>query len=289
MLRASRRGTCVDGGQGNANPCKAQRPLAISNPARSGDVPTHRPSDPACRLPDAVVMSTKPLAHQVVPGARGAESAAAEEGAVRSRDSLFHWCGTVDAIRVTTNRAEKRAILDAYFETVAEESAEPAARFFVGALFPRPESATRRIEWPMVAEAIQDLTRMSLDEIGARYKESEDISAVAADAFAGRLPSGISLSEVSEWSAELARATDAQVQRRLIGELLARLSSLEALYVVKLMVGELDIALDAADVEAALATRYASERPRRGIDRRKQNLPRSGGADQPQRRRRRTS
>jgi len=234
-------------------------------------------------------MSTKPLAHQVVPGARGAESAAAEEGAVRSRDSLFHWCGTVDAIRVTTNRAERRAILDAYFESVAEESAEPAARFFVGVFFPPPESASRRFEWPIVAEAIHELTRMSLDDIRDRYQVSGDLGAVAADAFAGRLPSGIAMSEVAGWSDELARATEAQLQRRLIGELLARLSSLEALYVVKLMVGELDIALDAADVEAALATRYASERPRRGIDRRKQNLPRSGGADQPQRRRRRTS
>jgi len=234
-------------------------------------------------------MSTKPLAHQVVPGARGAESAAAEEGAVRSRDSLFHWCGTADAVRVTTNRAEQRAIRDAYFETVAEESAEPAARFFVGAFFRPPESETRRIEWAIVAEAIQGLTRMSLDEIRVRYKESGDIGAVAADAFAGRLPSGIAVNEVAGWSDELARATEADAQRRLIGELLARLSSLEALYVVKLMLGELDIALHAADVEAALATRYASARPRRGIDRRKQNLPRSGGADQPQRRRRRTS
>jgi DNA ligase-like protein len=234
-------------------------------------------------------MSTKPLAHQVVPGARGPESASAEEGAVRSRDSLFHWCGTVDAIRVSTNRADKRSILDAYFETVAEESAEPAARFFLGVIFPSQEAENRRIEWPIVAEAIQALTRLSLDDIRGRYRESGDLGAVAADAFAGRLPSGISVSEVAGWSDELARAPDAHVQRRLIGELLARLSSLEALYVVKLMVGELDIALDAADVEAALATRYASERPRRGIDRRKQNLPRSGGADQPQRRRRRTS
>lgn len=233
-------------------------------------------------------MSTKPLAHQVVPGARGAESAGAEEGAVRSRDSLFHWCGTVDAIRVTTNHAEKRALLDAYFETVAEESAEPAARFFVGALFPSPESETRRIEWSIVAEAIQDLTRMSLDDVHARYKESGDIGAVAADAFAGRLPSGIAMSEVAGWSDELAKATEPEVQRHVIGELLARLSSLEALYVVKLIVGELDIALDSVDVEAALATRYASERPRHGIDRRRQNVPRSGGADQPQRRRRRT-
>ena len=77
-------------------------------------------------------MSTKPVAHQVVPGVRGAESASAEEGAVRPRDSFFHWCGTADAIRTTTSRPEKRAILDAYFVAVAEETVAPAARFFDG-------------------------------------------------------------------------------------------------------------------------------------------------------------
>src|SRR3954469_25353628 len=91
---------------------------------------------PAWRLPDAIIMSTKPVAHQVVPGASGGESAAAEEGAVRPRDSLFHWCGTADAIRTTPSRPEKRAILDAYFVVVAEETVAPAARFFVGAFFP---------------------------------------------------------------------------------------------------------------------------------------------------------
>ncbi len=234
-------------------------------------------------------MSTKPLAHQVVPGARGAESSAAEEGAVRSRDSLFHWCGTVDAIRVTTTRPEKRAILDAYFEAVAEESVAPAARFFVGAFFPSPESASPRIEWTMVAQAIQDLTRISAEDLRARYAESRDIGAVAADAFAGRLPSGIAMSEVAAWSDDLARATEAEARRRLVGQMLARLSSLEALYVVRLIVGELDIGVDPAEVEGAVATRNASGRARRGVDRRKQNLPRSGGADQPQRRRRRAS
>src|SRR4029450_8623204 len=98
---------------------KRTTPVRVPHPAAAeGCSPIHHPGESARGLPDAVLMSTKPLAHQVVPGARGAESSAAEGGAVRSRDSLFHWCGTVDAIRVTPNRPEKRAILDAYFEEI---------------------------------------------------------------------------------------------------------------------------------------------------------------------------
>ena len=70
-------------------------------------------------------MSTKPLAHQVMPGAGDAESSSASDGAVRARDSLFHWCGTLEAIQQATTDAEIRALLDSYFGSVAEESIVP--------------------------------------------------------------------------------------------------------------------------------------------------------------------
>ena len=135
-------------------------------------------------------MSTKPVAKQVVPGARGAESAAADEGAVRTRDSLFHWCGTADAIRTTTAPPEKRAILDAYFVVVAEETVAPAARFFAGGFFPPTASGTRRIEGTIVADAIRDLARVASADLRGRRKKLRDMASVAADVFAGRLPSG---------------------------------------------------------------------------------------------------
>ena len=223
----------------------------------------------ARRLPDAIIMSTKPVAHQVVPGARGAESAGAEDGAVRSRDSLFHWCGTADAIRTTTPRPEKQAILDAYFVAVAEETVAPAARFFTGAFFPPTDSETRRIEGTLVADAIRDLARGGSDGFPRRRQKPSDIASVAADVFAGRLPSGVAMSEVDDWANDLAVATDSEAQRRLVGEMLARLSSLEARYVVQLIVGALDIGLDSTDIEGALEARHASSAGERRPDRRR--------------------
>lgn len=214
-------------------------------------------------------MSTKPVAHQVVPGARGAESAAAEDGAVRPRDSLFHWCGTADAIRTTPSRPEKRAILDAYFVVVAEETVAPAARFFVGAFFPPTDSGTRRIEATIVGDAIRDLARVGPDDLRGHRRKLRDMASVAADVFAGRLPSGIAMSEVAGWAADLAAATEPDVQRRLVGEMLARLSSMEARYVVQLIVGELDIGLEPADVDGAVAARDASSGGVRRPDRRR--------------------
>jgi hypothetical protein len=200
-------------------------------------------------------MSTKPVAKQVVPGVEGAESAAAEDGAIRPRDSLFHWCGTVDAIRVTPHREDKRAILVAYFEAVAAETIAPAARMFVGEIVPRDDPGTHRVDWRVVAQAIQGLTRMRPDELRIRCTKLGDIASVAADAFAGRLPSGISVADVAAWAEELAAASEADDTRDLVSWMLARLSSLEAGYLVQLIVGEFQIGLDLGDIEAAVAAR----------------------------------
>jgi DNA ligase-1 len=203
-----------------------------------------------------------------MPGANGAESATAAEGAVRARDSLFHWCGTVDAIEQTSGRPEKRMLLDAYFEAVAEETIAPAARFFAGAFFPLEDGRPSRVDRKLVIQAIQDLARIDLNDLRART-EPGALGDMAAEAFAGRLPSGIAVSEVSAWGEALAKASRPAACRALMREMLARTSSLEARYLVKLITGEFDIGVDPADVEAAVAARFAQPQPRRGVDRRK--------------------
>jgi DNA ligase 1 len=201
-------------------------------------------------------MSTKPLAQQVVPGANGAESATAEDGAVRPRDSLFHWCGTVDAIRQSADRYQKGSLLRAYFESVAEATIAPAARFFCGLIFPRHDTRATHVSWSLLVDTIQNLTRIRADEFRARYESQGDLGDVAAEAFAGRLPSGIAVIDIEAWADEIAATTEMDRQRSLLHELLARLNSLEARYLVKLIGGEFRIGLEEADIEEALARTF---------------------------------
>jgi hypothetical protein len=221
-------------------------------------------------------MSTKPLARQVMPGAKGAESATASQGAVRARDSLFRWCGTAEAVQDSKERSEKRALLGAYFEHVAEETIAPAARFFTGAFVPLEDGKPCGIEWTLVAQAVQDLTRIDMVDLQARCSHPGALGDVAAAAFAGRLPSGISVAEVAAWGEALAATSDHAAIRGLVREMLARLNSLEARYLVRLITGEFEIGLDPADVEAAVAARFALPQPRRGVDRRKRDDPPTG-------------
>ena len=195
-------------------------------------------------------MSTKPLAHQVVPGPAGAESASAAEGATRPRDSLFHWCGTVDAIKNTNNAHDKHSLVEAYFAAIADESVGPATRLFAGDVF---GGAPTRIPWTLIARAIENLTRLDVGRRRARRIVQGDLSSVAEEAFAGRLPSGLSVCEVDEWGRELAATESPDGKEDLLRDMLARLNSMEAKYLVSLLCGELRLEMSRQQIEEAAA------------------------------------
>ena len=213
-------------------------------------------------------MSTKPLARQVMPGHNDAESADASDGAVRTRDSLFHWCGTVDAIRNARTAEDRLRLLEAYFVAVAEETVEPATRFFQGRLVSTADPSTRVAE-SVVGEAIREVGRIDLEGFRARCARHSDLGEVAAEVFAGRLPSGLPVSEVGAWADDLGMALGTPAERELVADMLGHLSSLEALYVIRLLLGQLDAGVDAADVERAVAFRSAQPDSRRTRDRRR--------------------
>jgi DNA ligase 1 len=202
-------------------------------------------------------MSTKPLAEQVVTGANGAEAANANHGAIRPRDSLFHWCGTADSISGSPKDDEKRALLEAYFGAVADESIAPAARFFCGKLRSPTDGRVIHVDPGVVANAIQDLGRISSDTFRARYVEHGDLADAAAEVFAGRLPSGVSITEVESWFMTLAGASEVEMRRAVMREIFSRVSSLEAEYLVRLLTGTLAIGVDEALVESALSKAFA--------------------------------
>ena len=196
-------------------------------------------------------MSTKPLAHQVVPGPAGAESASAAEGATRPRDSLFHWCGTVDAIKNTNSTHDKHSLVEAYFAAIADESVGPATRLFAGDIF---GGAPTRIPWTLIAKAIENLTRLDVGRRRARRIVQGDLSSFAEEAFAGRLPSGLSVCEVDEWGRGLAATESPDGKEDLLRDMLAKLNSMEAKYLVSLLCGELRLEMSRQQIEEAAAS-----------------------------------
>jgi len=113
------------------------------------------------------------------------------------------------------------------------------------------------VDSSLIEEAIRDLSRLSTRALRARTRKHGDLAAVAADVFAGRLPSGLSIIDVSLWADDLADASDANERRTLLGEMFARLSALEGQYVVQLLGGALQIGVDEALIEEALAAAFS--------------------------------
>jgi ATP-dependent DNA ligase len=75
------------------------------------------------------------------------------------------------------------------------------------------------------------------------------------------LPSGLSVCEVDEWGRELAATASSDDKGELLRDMLARLSSMEAKYLVSLLCGELRLEISRQDIaESAASARTSGSR-----------------------------
>ena len=168
--------------------------------------------------------------------------------------NTFHaWAERADAIRATSKRLEKLAVLSAYLPTLDDTDLVIAARFFSGITFPRHDARTTQVGRSIVYSAIAAITGRSDEELREGYVRWGDSGDYTEELFAGRPPSGVTLAQVEEWFANLAIAKGTNARRVLVHELLAPLGALEAKYFVKLLGGDLRIGLKEVQVEEALA------------------------------------
>jgi DNA ligase-1 len=171
-------------------------------------------------------------------------------------DSLQRWAETAEAVRATTKRLEKSALVERYLATLDGESLAIAARFFSGIVFARHDARTTQVGGSIVWEALGAITGHAADQLGARYLAHGDLGDLTGELLANRPPSGTTLEAVAARFAQLAAAKGTNARRALIREWLATLGGLEARFVVKLLGGELRIGLKEAQVEEALARAF---------------------------------
>ena len=206
-------------------------------------------------------MSTKPVAQQVVPGKAGAESSAGSRGAARPRESWFHLCGTADAIRQATQPEEKRSLLEPYFGALDAHTIGPATRIFAGVVRPDGDAAPLAISRTLTVSVIRGLTRVSAERLLDLTMQLGDLGDAAGEVFSGRLPSGVSVEAVENWLRELSAAEDDAARTPLLRAMLAKLSGIEAQYVVRITDGGMDVGLDQALVAEAVANAFHEPLP----------------------------
>lgn len=167
-------------------------------------------------------------------------------------DSLQRWAETAEAVRATTKRLEKSALVERYLATLNGPPLAIAARFFSGLVFPRHDARTTQVGGSIVWEALGAITGHAADQLGARYLAHGDLGDLTGELLADRPPSGTTLEAVDARFSQLAAAKGTNARRALIREWLATLGGQEARFVVKLLGGELRIGLKEAQVEEAL-------------------------------------
>ncbi len=171
--------------------------------------------------------------------------------------SFHRWAETADAVRATTKRLEKGAILVDYLRGLDDDALAIAARFFSGIPFPRHDARTTQVGPSLIFDAFATITGAADATLGERYVAHGDAGDLAGELFAGRPPSGLSLLDAEAFFAELSTAKGTLARRALVRELYTRLGAVEARFLTKLLGGELRIGLKEAQVEDALAAAFA--------------------------------
>jgi DNA ligase 1 len=165
---------------------------------------------------------------------------------------------TSEQISNTTKKLEKTAIVAEYFKSQGVEEAAVAAVFFSGRPFPVWEQTTLQAGGSLLWRVVRDLSRKSEAELTAAYRRAGDLGAVAAEVLPPRTAGSISVVAVQKTFRQIAAARGPEAKAAIIRDLLARMTPLEAKYIVKIMTGDLRIGLKESLVEEVIAKAYGA-------------------------------
>jgi DNA ligase-1 len=175
-------------------------------------------------------------------------------------NSLEQFARTAEAVAATTKKLEKAALLGEYFGALSDEDLARAARYFAGQRFALKDARTTNVGGSILAEALSAATGLSLENLSPRYVRLGDGGDVAFEAVAergrGNAP-GLTLEQTESLLARLSETRGAKGKEKLLADVLARATPLEAKYLVKLLTGDLRIGLREGLVEDAIARAFS--------------------------------
>src|SRR5215211_8912440 len=99
----------------------------------------------------------------------------AAPSATQDPTSFHAWAQAADAIRATTKRLEKGAVLERYLPSLDDASLAIAARFFSGLVFPRHDMRTTKVGGALVFDTLQALSGLGEDALHDRLVAAGDL------------------------------------------------------------------------------------------------------------------
>ena len=174
-------------------------------------------------------------------------------------NSLEGFAKTAEAVAATTRKIEKAALLGEYFQQLDDDDLPRAARYFAGQQFALSDARTTNVGGSILSEALCAATNVSPESLGPRYARWGDGGDVAFEVFCEAKPDNqpsLSLAETESLLARLSATRGKKAKTLLLTEALARVTPLEAKYLVKLLSGDLRIGLREGLVEDAIARAF---------------------------------
>lgn len=175
--------------------------------------------------------------------------------------SFARFAEAAERVGATSSKLEKIAVLRDYFTSLPADAASTAAVFFTGRPFPQADPRTLNTGVALLKRAVLQAADASESDFRAAYARFRDTGDTTETLLAAKHPAGerLTLAETSERFDALAVARGPTEKLDHLQEFLARLSGVEAKYVVKIITGDLRIGLKEGLVEEAIAA--ASGRP----------------------------
>ena len=188
----------------------------------------------------------------------------AEEAAGPHPSEFGEFARVGDRIAAITGKLKKIEILSTYFRTLDDEALPIAALYLAGRAFAQSDPRVLNIGSSVVKRALLAVSGVSEDHLRRLGTSLADLSEVAEAVLPGKTrPQPFSLVESMRLFDSLEKTRGPVAKGELLQRTLARLTSLEARYVVKILTGELRIGLKEGLLEESLAVAF--DRPADGI------------------------
>src|SRR5947207_5374389 len=170
---------------------------------------------------------------------------------------MLQFSQTCERIAATTKKLEKTAIVADYLKSRILDEATISAIFLSGRPFPVWEETTLQVGGTMLWHTVAELAGKNDKDLTAAYRKLGDLGAVAGEVLPERkTKTTLNILDVEKFFREIAAARGPSTKGKLIYELLARATPLEAKYIIKIMTGDLRIGLKESLVEEAIAKAF---------------------------------
>ena len=189
---------------------------------------------------------------------RATAPAVSNERSSEVASEFLDFANVGEAIAATPAKLDKIRLLAEYFRTLDAARLAIVSVYFTGKPFPQSDLRTLQVGWSVIQRALTSATKLSEVEFRRIASSHGDVGKTALEALEGRtIPEPFTLGQSREFFESLHKARGPLTKAELLQSRLAKISTREGQYVVKILTGDLRIGLREGLVEEAIASAFA--------------------------------